>query len=165
MKQGIEAVCQGNSEAATVLKLFNRGKTGKPRIKVDQPELLSTIVQIVEASSATDDWRRTEVLHTVKTLDDLRDKLVQIRMNLSRSPTYLRLQPWRSDLNQGKRHVQTVRVKLLRPENSFRKKNADRMFAKSFIDDLHEICKLFGPSIVLSLSNADKARVLIGLAS
>jgi len=86
-------------------------------------------------------------------------------MTLSRSATYLRLQPRRSNSKQGKRHVQTVPVKLLRPENTLRKKNVDRMFAKSFIDDLHEICKLFGSATVLFLSNDDKARVPLGLAA
>ena len=86
-------------------------------------------------------------------------------MNLSRSATYLRLQPKRNDTSEGKRHVQTVPNKLLRPENTLRKKNADRMFAKSFIDDLQEICTLFWPSTVLFLSNDDKARVPLVLAA
>ena len=138
---------------------------GKPRIEVDQPELLSAIVRIVEATAATDDRRRTECLRSVKTLDNLREKLVQMGFVISRSSAYLRLQPRRSDSREGKRHVQTVPVKLLRPENSLRKKNVDRMFAKSFMDDMHEICKLFGPSTVLFLSNDDKARVPLGLAA
>ena len=45
------------------------------------------------------------------------------------------------------------------------KKNANRMFAKSFIDDLHEICTLFGPSTVWFLSNDNKARLPLGLAA
>lgn len=165
MKRGIDEVCQKDNEAAAVLKSFNRGKTGKPRMEVDQPELLSLIVKIVEATSATDDRRRTEVLRTVRTLDDLRSELLKMGMNLSRSATYLRLQPRRSNSKEGKRHVQTVPVKLLRPENSLRKKNVDRMFAKSLIDDMHDICKIFGPSAVLFLSNDDKARVPLGLAA
>ena len=84
---------------------------------------------------------------------------------LSSSAVYLRLQPRRVDSREGKRHVQTVPVKLLRLENTLRKKNIDRMFVKSFIDNLQEICKLFGPSCVLFLSNDDKARVPLGLAA
>ena len=39
------------------------------------------------------------------------------------------------------------------------------MFAKSFMDDLINVCKFFGPQSVLFLSNDDKARVLLGLAA
>ena len=39
------------------------------------------------------------------------------------------------------------------------------MFAKSFIDQMFEVCKLFGPNVVLSMSNNDKVRILLGLAT
>ena len=38
------------------------------------------------------------------------------------------------------------------------------MFAKSFMDDLINLCKFFGPQSALFLSNNDKARVPAGLA-
>ena len=56
-------------------------------------------------------------------------------------------------------------VKVLRPENSLRKKNIDRMFAKSFIDDLHDVCELLGPGLVLVMSNDGNARVALALAA
>ena len=39
------------------------------------------------------------------------------------------------------------------------------MFAKSFMDDLINVCKFFGPRSVLFLSNEDKAMVPFGLAA
>ena len=39
------------------------------------------------------------------------------------------------------------------------------MFAKSFIDDIFEVCKLFGPKAVSFMSNDDKARVPLGLTA
>ena len=39
------------------------------------------------------------------------------------------------------------------------------MFAKSFMDDLLDVCELFGPKSVLVLSNDDEARVKLGLAA
>ena len=45
-------------------------------------------------------------------------------------------------------HVQTVPVKLLRPGNSLRKHNVDRMFAKSVIDDMFELATFFGPEVI-----------------
>ena len=52
----------------------------------------------------------------------------------------------------------------MRPENSLRKKNIDRMFANSFIDDMLEVCKFFGPNAVSFMSNDGRARTPLGLA-
>ena len=54
---------------------------------------------------------------------------------------------------------------LYRPENSLRKKNRDRMFAKSFTDDMRCLDLLFGPDAMNYVSNDDKARVPLGLAA
>ena len=56
-------------------------------------------------------------------------------------------------------------VKLLRSENSFHKKNVDRMFAKAFIDDMFEICKMVDSEAATIISNDDKARAALGLAA
>ena len=83
------------------------------------------------------------------TLDDLHSESKNLGFSLSRSATYLQLLPWRGSTSKRYRHVQTVPVKLTRPENNLRKKkNKDRMFAKSFMDDLINVCKFFGPQSV-----------------
>ena len=65
-----------------------------------------------------------------------------------------------------KHHTNTVSViKLLLSENSLRKKNIDYIFAKSFINDMFEVCKSFGPNAVLFMSNGDETRILLGLAA
>ena len=51
----IENVCSSNKEAANVIKLFNRKQQGRPRIEAKQPELLSTIVKLVQNSPAVDE--------------------------------------------------------------------------------------------------------------
>ena len=101
----------------------------------------------------------------MRTLDDLHFELTNLGFRLSRSAVYLRLVPRRGDLREGKRHVQTVPVKLLRSENSLPKKNVDRMFAKAFTDDMFEMCKMVGPEAATFKSNGDKARVALGLAA
>ena len=63
-----------------------------------------------------------EYLHTVTTLDDLHSELKNLGFLLSRSATYLRFLPRRGNTSEGYRHVQTVPVKLTRPENNLRKK-------------------------------------------
>lgn len=55
MKTKIEKICQENDPISDDLKSFNRQVTGRPRKEADQPELLSTIVKVVEASSAAHD--------------------------------------------------------------------------------------------------------------
>jgi hypothetical protein len=48
---------------------------GRPAIEKDQPLLLKTIVDIVSPSAATDDRRRSELLRSCTTLDDLKVEL------------------------------------------------------------------------------------------
>ena len=57
--------------------------------------------------------------------------------------------------------MKTVPVKLLRPENTLRKANTDRMYAKCSVDDVQRLCSLFGPDEVLFLS---ESRTPLGLA-
>ena len=60
-----------------LLKSFAREVIGRPRLE-DQPLLLSAIIMdLVQASGAADDRRRTETSRSVKTLDDLVDGLSQ----------------------------------------------------------------------------------------
>ena len=66
---------------------------------------------------------------------------------------------------EGKRHVQTVLVKLLCTENLLRKNNVDRVYAKLFVDVIFEVAKLMGPNVTLLLTNDDKANVPLGLAA
>jgi hypothetical protein len=47
----------------------------------------------------------------------------------------------------------------------FRKQNKDRMYAKSIQDDIQALESLFGPDVILFLSNDDKARVGLGVTA
>jgi hypothetical protein len=107
--------------------------------------------------------RRTDILRTITTLNDLCKELEKLGFIISRSATYLRLQAKRKNSNEGKKHVKCLPIRLLRPENNLRKENIDRMFAKSLVDDVHDIYSLFGPDCITFLSNDDKARIALGL--
>ena len=98
---------------------MNRPPPGRPPIETDQPQLLSTILDIVEASSSTDERRRSGMIRSLKTLDDLQSALKNAGFNLSRSATYCRLLPKRGNTKEAKRHVVTVPVRLLRYEMLF----------------------------------------------
>ena len=49
--------------------------------------------------------------------------------------------------------------------NFSRKHNVDRMYAKSLQDDIQALESLFGPDVILYLSNDDKARIGIGVTA
>ena len=57
-------VCSENAAAANALRRFNRDVLGKPCLEVNQPEIISAIVNIVQASSAADDRRRKDRVFT-----------------------------------------------------------------------------------------------------
>ena len=104
--------------------------------------------------------RRTDILRTIKTLDDFCKELEKLGFIISRSATYLRLQAKNKNSNEAKRHKKCLPIRLLRPENNLRKEN---MFAKSLVDDVHDVYSLFGPDCITFLSNDDKARIALGL--
>lgn len=61
---------------------------------------------------------------------------------------------------EGKKHVTTVPVKLIRAQNSLRKSHQDTHFAAATVKDL---AVLYGEKSVALLSQDDKARVPLGL--
>lgn len=116
-----ESVCK-SAETASVLKNFKRSQQGRPRIKVDQPELLSTIIKIVQNSSAINDCRRTECVRSISTLDDIHIDLMKVGRNLSRNGLYLRFLRRGGNTSEGKRYKNTAPNKFLRPESFLIKK-------------------------------------------
>ncbi|XP_041371065.1 uncharacterized protein LOC121384651 [Gigantopelta aegis] len=143
-----------------------RGTTiGRPPIVEDENLLHKVIVDIAIGGSAADDRRRSEVIRTVKTLDDLTASLKKQGIHLSRSAVYLRLLPRNATTLEGKRHCKTVPVKLIRAQNDEHSRHQDRYFARASISNLEELASLLGPGEVTFHSQDDKARVPIGLTA
>ncbi|KAF2903675.1 hypothetical protein ILUMI_02498, partial [Ignelater luminosus] len=67
------------------------------------------------------------------------------------------------DFVNGRRHVNTVPVKLIRPSNSLRKEHEDTHFCAGQIKHIRDLAELLGPQAVNVLSVDDKARVPLGL--
>lgn len=105
-------------EFASALKL--RDSPGRPRIECDQPDILKTILEIATIGSACGDRRREDIFRTVKTLDDLHKAISDLGFTISRSGLYLKLLPRDCRTTEGKRHVNTVPVRLVRPQNDLR---------------------------------------------
>lgn len=82
---------------------YHEPTAGRPK-KIDDDALISAITDIAIAGSAADERRRTEIINTCKTLDDLVNKLKGLGYDIKRSSVYLRLIPRRIDSIEGQRH-------------------------------------------------------------
>lgn len=72
---------QTSEIAAKSLKPFQRESGGRPFLEFDHPGIIDTILDIVQATTATDDHRRSQILRTTRTLDDLHLELSNIGYN------------------------------------------------------------------------------------
>ena len=148
---------QSNNEASVP-----RPTPGRPK-RVDDDALLQTIKEMALVGSAADPRRRTEVIRSCKTLDDLTIKLNEIGFNLSRSSVYLRLLPRRKDSIEGKRHKKIANVKLCRAQPMQEAKNPDRWFASATMHHVEDFAILMGAENVAFLGKDDKALIPLGI--
>jgi hypothetical protein len=162
-KAKFDELCEKNPEVRQQLKC--KDSRGRPSADVQQPELLKAIVDIATYGSAADSRRRTDCTRTVKTLDELMSALNSKGFDISRSGLYLHLLPRRSDTREGKRHVTTVPVKLVRAQADHHSDHIDARFARATINNLEEIAGWLGPDEVFFLSQDDKAHVPIGITA
>ncbi|CAF4172871.1 unnamed protein product, partial [Rotaria sp. Silwood2] len=112
---------------------------------------------------AADPFRSSNLISPCITLDKLTERLKERGFVLSRSATYLRLIPRRSNSIEGKRHVRTVPIRLIKANNDQHKKHDDQYVATNTINHLKTLAGSFGNDAVFFLSQDDKARVPIGL--
>lgn len=123
------------------------------------------IAEIALFGGAAADRRRSEVIRSCHTLDDLHDELLREGFQLSRSSVYHRILPKNSRTHEGKRHVVTVPVRLVAPENDLRVKHPDGHFCTATIRALETVASVLGPDQVFFLSQDDKARVPLGITA
>jgi len=162
-KQKLASLLSEKPELRTALNV--RSCTGRPRIEQDQPMLLRAIVDIAMYGSASHEKRQSDVYRSIKTLDQLTEKLNEDGFQISRSALYLRLLPKRSCSVEGKRHVSTVPVKLMKAQNDAHAHHVDGLFCTATIRHLEELSSMLGPTEVCFISQDDKCRVPIGLTA
>ena len=128
-------------------KLVTGKRTAMPGAptKVHNSALIETICRIAISGSAADDRLRSEVIRTVKSLDDLTTSLRSEGFELSRSAVYLRLVSRNVRTIEGKRHVNVATVKLSRPDNSLHKNHVATKFAGTSIRYLGETAGFLVP--------------------
>ena len=159
-KQREERLKNEHPEFAQVLKL--RDTVGRPRIECDNPGILETMLEIATIGSACGDKRREDIFRTVKTLDQLTEALHGLGYAVKRGAVYLRLIPRYQNSIEGRKHVQTLPVKLVRPQNNLRKGHPDRMFAAETSKAADDIARFLGPDAVAHITQDDKSSVPIG---
>ncbi|CAF2873837.1 unnamed protein product [Rotaria sp. Silwood2] len=143
-------------------KLYRRG-TGRPRVEEECPDLLQIIEEIAKVGGASDDRRRSETIRPCLTLDDLREKIKQRGYDIKRTTLYYRLLPHRAKSRDGRRHVNTVPVRLRRAQNDDHRRHEDGHFATATIRYMKDLASIFGNDCVFYLSQDDKCKVPLGL--
>ncbi|GBP81502.1 hypothetical protein EVAR_64211_1 [Eumeta japonica] len=113
-------------------------RPGRPRLEEDESQIINAITNITMFGNQTDERR---------------------------SATYLRLLPRDSRTNEGKRHVKTATVKLVRATTYLHKSHVDQHFCTATIRYLESLASMFGPNQVFFISQDDKARVPIGMTA
>ena len=141
-REKMDEVRVNHPEIASELK--SRERVGRPQIECDQPDLLNDILKIATIGADCGDRRREDIFRSVKTLDDLHKAITSLGYRISRCALYLRLLPRQANTSQGKKHVRTVNVKLVRPENNLRKGHPDRIFAAESFKAVDEIAAFLG---------------------
>ena len=147
-----------------------RDNPGRPSLDDIYCNLHHDILHIASIGAAASGKRRDDLVRIVKTLDDLHKALEDLNYKISRSALYLRLLPKSAHSSEGKKHVKTVPVRyilyqgkfncfpqrLVRPENSLRKKHIDRPYAAATYNSCFEIVETLG---ILSISDTSYFRL------
>lgn len=107
---------------------YIRSVPRRPIVEEDHPELLDTIVNIALFGGSADARRRSELVRNSKTLADLHVELQAQGINISKSRTYLRLLPRNCLTVEGKKHINTVPVKLCRAQADARQEHPNGTF-------------------------------------
>ena len=97
------------------LKRYGQGKVGKPSVDVSQPGIIDCLKNIVQANLAgADGRRRSEVIHTVRTLEELKTAVEAEGYTISKSGIYYQLLPRDATTIEGRSHHSLLKVRLLK---------------------------------------------------
>ena len=161
-KTKIKAACAENPGMAVKLKI--RDGPGRPRLEENQPELLKAIVDIAVSGKSEEERHNADKIRSCKTLDSLHQELLKAGFSISRSATYLRLQPQNSQTREGKRHVATVPV-TLNDSKEVQKGHPDQEFCAASLQYIDSLASILGPKEVFYLAQDHRARVSLGMTA
>ncbi|CAF3752538.1 unnamed protein product, partial [Adineta steineri] len=112
----VDNVLESKSQLSPQLSKLYRRSVGRPRVEKQCPDSLQIIEEIAKVGNASDDRRRSETIRPCLTLDDLREKIKQRGYDIKRTTLYYRLLLHRTTSIEGRRHTQTVPVRLRRAQ-------------------------------------------------
>ena len=135
---------------------------GRPKT-IDDDVLIKIITQLALVESSADSHRRTQVINTCKTLNDLTEKLEAIGFTLKKSSVYPRVVPRRKKTTEGKRHKNAANVKLCKAQSMKRKKNPDRWFTAATMKLVKELAVLMGKNNVAIIGKDYKDHIPLGI--
>lgn len=122
---------------------------------------VTTVLQKAKNDGAADDRRRSNVIRSTRTLNDLHEFVKANGSSYSRSSVHLHLAPRRVNSIEGRRHKYHVPVKIAKPTNSSHHRHTDALFCRATINHLEYLASLIDPDNVFFLSQDDKAKVPI----
>lgn len=125
-----------------------RENPGRPRLEDNQEGLLDVIREIALHGASAADKRRSAILRSCRTLDDLHVRLQEMGYEISRTSTYRRLMPRNYLTAEGKRHERALPVRLCRAQADLHKDHQDQHFCKATILGLMELASTLGPEEV-----------------
>lgn len=160
-RQNLRKFIEEHPETMNALQI--QSSVGRPRVEVSQPLLLQVTADIALFGSAAHERRQSDMIRSIKTLNELTKEVQNRGFVISRSALYLRLIPRRSTSIEGLRHVATCPVKLIRAQNDHHSKHIDGHFCTATIRSLEDLASVLGPKETFFLSQDDKARVNIGI--
>ena len=126
---------------------------------------IEAITLIALSGSAAHERRRSDVVRSVKTLDQLTIALQKEVFDLKRVSVYLGLLPRNASTKEGKRNILTTPVKHIRPSNSKLSDDPSILFARASINYLEELAGLIGQFEVTIHSQDDECKVPIGITA
>ncbi|XP_033217552.1 uncharacterized protein LOC117173210 [Belonocnema kinseyi] len=108
-KNALKRVCENHPDIAEkTLKIHET--TGRPRLEVNQPDLMKTIIQLATFGASAEEKSGSEALNSCRTLPELCEELKIFGYNISKSAAYLRLLPRNSKTIEGRKHVKNIRL-------------------------------------------------------
>ena len=126
--------------------ILRKGR-GRSAVKVWCPGLGAIMQDIVNRECAADGRRRTEAITYARSLDELTAELNKRGFELSRQTSYLRLMPRRPNSIHGRRHVHTVPVKLLKPQEDLHKQTPHTRFCLAEDRMMKQIASYLGTNM------------------
>lgn len=141
-----------------------RDKPGRPSLNEAHPELMQLIENIAKQCGLADARRRSDTIRTIHTVRHL-TTAVNASIPISKTAVYYRLEPPNPRTLDGRRHVTTVPVRMLRATNDHHKSHPDTYFAKATIDHCNQLASFIGPGQSIVISMDDKAKVALGVAA